>query len=276
MNIYPSYFWLPKAGNIASLYEDAYFPYDEPQSATIPHNQKYQRYAIADGASTAYLSGSWATLLVDRFGSYDGEITNTNFFDLIQTLNLDENWNLQLTEYIKKREDEGKPLSWYDEMALQNGAASTFLEISFPLEEDKIKDNFSALAIGDSCLFQIRDDELITKFPLNSSADFDNSPLLISSDPNRNVNLIENFHEKNVYLDPADQSTISGDQFFLMTDALASWFFQEYEKGERPWEIIGEKVVDESSFKEWIEHLRENKLMRNDDVTVMILKILEG
>ena len=261
-----SHFWLPKAGNFGSACEDAFFPYNFPFDI-IFHDQKYQRYAIADGASTAYLSGLWATILVDGFGSYEDEITNTNFFDLIQTLILDENWNPRLTDYIKKREDEGKPLSWYDEMALQNGAASTLLEISFSLEENKLRDNFSALAIGDSCLFQIRNDELITKFPLNSSADFDNSPLLISSDPKRNLNL----QEKIAYLE--NQSIITGDRFFLMTDALASWFFQEHERGDKPWEIIVERVVDKSSFTDWIEQLRDNKLMRNDDVTLMILKI---
>jgi hypothetical protein len=266
MNIEYSHFWLPKAGNLPSVCEDAFFPYKFPFEI-ISHNQKYQRYAIADGASTAYLSGLWATVLVDGFGSYENDITNTNFLNLIQTLILDENWNPRLADYIKKREDEGKPLSWYDEMALQNGAASTLLEISFSLEEDKIRDNFSALAIGDSCLFQIRNDELVTKFPLNNSADFDNSPLLISSDPKRNVHI----QEKIAYLE--NQSVITGDQFFLMTDALASWFFQEHEKGDSPWEVIGERAGDKSSFADWIEQLRENKLMRNDDVTLMILKI---
>jgi len=266
MNIEYSHFWLSKAGNLPSVCEDAFFPYNFPFDI-IPHNRKYQRYAIADGASTAYLSGLWATILVDGFGSYEDEITNTNFFDLIQTLIIGEYWNSRLADYIKKREDEGKPLSWYDEMALQNGAASTLLEISFPLEENKLKDNFSALAIGDSCLFLVRNDELVTTFPLNSSADFDNSPLLISSDPNRNVNL----QEKIAYIE--NQSINTGDQFFLMTDALASWFFQEHEKGEKPWTIIQEKVMDKSSFTNWIDQLRENKLMRNDDVTLMFLKI---
>jgi len=243
-----------------------FFPYNFPFEI-ISHDQKYQRYAIADGASTAYLSGLWATVLVDGFGSYDDEITSANFLDLIQTLILNENWTPRLAGYIKKREDEGKPLSWYDEMALQNGAASTLLEISFNLEEKKINENFSALAIGDSCLFQVRSNDLITKFPLNSSADFDNSPLLISSDPKRNGHL----QEKIAFLE--NQSIVIGDKFFLMTDALASWFFQEYEKGDKPWEIIGERVMDKSSFTDWIEQLRENKLMRNDDVTLMVLTI---
>jgi hypothetical protein len=267
MKIEYSHFWLSKAGNMASICEDAFYPYNFPFEI-ISHDQKYQRYAIADGASTAYLSGLWATVLVDGFGSYDDDITSANFLDLIQTLIINENWNPRLADYIKKREHEGKPLSWYDEMALQNGAASTLLEVSFSLDEKKIKENFCTIAIGDSCLFQVRNNDLITKFPLNSSADFDNSPLLISSDPKRNVHL----QEKIAVLE--NQNMVIGDKFFLMTDALASWFFQEYEKGDKPWEIIGENAIDNSSFTNWIEQLRENKIMRNDDVTLMVLTIL--
>jgi hypothetical protein len=266
MNIEYSHFWLPKAGNLSNAYEDAFFPYNFPFDTIYP-NQKYQRYTIADGASTAYLSGLWATILVDGFGSYIDEITDKNFLHLVQTLILEENWTPQLADYIKKREVDGKPLSWYDEIALQNGAASTLLEISFPLENNKISDNYSALAIGDSCLFQVRNDELITKFPLNSSVDFDNSPALISSDSKRN----ENLTEKIAYRE--NQSIINDDQFFLMTDAIASWFFQEHEKGDKPWEIISEQTTTKSGFTGWIEQLRENKLMRNDDVTLMILTI---
>jgi len=268
MNIQYSHFWVSKEGDRAILYEDAFFPYNFPFDVIL--QDSFKRFALADGASTAYLSGMWATILVDGFGSYEGEITTSNFFDLLQTRILDENWNPRLIDYIKKREDDGKPLSWYDEMALQNGAASTFLEISFPFEGKELGENFSAHAIGDSCLFQVRNDILITNFPLNSSADFDNSPLLISSDPKKN----ENLYEKIASLE--NGNTMLGDQFFLMTDALASWFFQEHEKGEKPWNIIEEKAINQSCFIDWIENLRENKQIRNDDVTLLILKVEGG
>jgi hypothetical protein len=262
---YSHHFWLQKAGNLPSAYEDDFFPYKYPFE-NIPQNSKYQRYTIADGASTAYLSGLWAHTLVDEFGLYENEITDRNFLDLVRTLILDKKWNAQLENFTKTRYEEGRPLSWYDEIALQNGAASTFLEISFSLEGNKIKESFSALAIGDSCLFQVRNDELVTAFPLNSSAEFDTSPSLISSNPKQNDNL----QEKIAYLE--NQSVITGDRFFLITDALASWFFQEHEKGTKPWEIIRERAIHKSGFVDWIEEIRENKLIRNDDVTLMILE----
>lgn len=269
MIIEPSNFWLPKSGNDENEFEDAFFPpYNFPPEVIV-QNKQFKRYAIADGASTAYMSGMWAKILVDGFGSYDGIITDSNFFDLFQMIILDEKWHHWLIEYMKKREDDGKPLSWYDEMALQTGAASTLLEISFSVEENKLRDNFSVLAIGDSCLFQVRNDELDPPFPLNGSADFDDFPSLISSDTKRNANL----HEKIAYRE--NQSIITGDQLFLMTDALAFWFFQEQENGNKPWDTIEEKTRNKSTFTDWIECLRENKQIRNDDVTLMILKTQE-
>jgi len=265
MKIDYSHFWSQKAGTDASECEDAFFPHNLPFDK-IPLFIQFQRYAIADGASTAYLSGLWATTLVYGFGLYEEEITKSNFLDLLQTTIIDEKWNSELEDYKTKREMQGKPLSWFDEMALQNGAASTLLEISIPLDNQLIN-QFSAIAIGDSCLFQIRSNDLITKFPLTNSGDFNNSPILISSVQKRNVNLPENI----AYIE--NQSINPDDQIFLMTDALASWFLQEHEKEGKPWNIICENAIDQSSFENWIDELRENKTMRNDDVTLMILNI---
>jgi len=50
---------------------------------------------------------------------------------------------------------------------------------------------------------------------------------------------------------------------------------QEYEKGEKPWSLIDDNITDKSRFTDWIENLRENKQIRNDDVTLIILQIRE-
>jgi hypothetical protein len=79
--------------------------------------------------------------------------------------------------------------------------------------------------------------------------------------------------EKIAYIENHD--ILKDDRFFLMTDALASFFFQEYEKGESPWSLIDGNITDKSHFTDWIENLRENKQIRNDDVTLIILQIRE-
>ncbi len=41
--------------------------------------------------------------------------------------------------------------------------------------------SWEAMAIGDSCLFQIRGDEVITSLPLASAGEFNNRPALMST-----------------------------------------------------------------------------------------------
>ena len=58
------------------------------------------------------------------------------------------------------------------------------------------------------------------------------------------------------------------DVFYLMTDAIASWFLRSVEDGARPSALL-DPVDEGEDFERWIESLRESGAMRNDDVTVL-------
>ena len=54
-----------------------------------------------------------------------------------------------------------------------------------------------------------------------------------------------------------------------MTDALAQWFLSRCENGERPWEAVAAlsaAAQPEDAFTAWIEELRTQDGLRNDDV----------
>ena len=68
-----------------------------------------------------------------------------------------------------------EPKPWFVEEGLARGAFATFLGIRL------IGRSAEAVAVGDSCLFLIRDDDLRRAFPLNDPAAFDNTPPLIGS-----------------------------------------------------------------------------------------------
>ena len=59
----------------------------------------------------------------------------------------------------------------------------------------------------------------------------------------------------------------SGDEFYLMTDALACWFLQMYEKKRQPWRTM--RLLKQSDFEQGIAKLRNTKALRNDDVTLL-------
>ncbi|HEX6507455.1 MAG TPA: protein phosphatase 2C domain-containing protein [Chloroflexota bacterium] len=235
--------WLPKAGHRAAEYEDACCPTRSKKRWAAEF-----RCAVADGATEASFSGLWARMLVQSFCS--GEIGARSLSGDLTAIQ--RAWHLEV---------EGKQLPWYAEEKLRLGAFSSLLGFTMHPEG---RDRWEAMAVGDSCLFQVREGELCTAFPLASSDDFDNRPNLISSMPIANDRL-ESF------VSVAEGECFTGDSFYLMTDALASWFLREWEEGGRPWSTL-DAFASRSGlarFAGWISELRDSRRIRNDDVTLL-------
>jgi hypothetical protein len=62
-----------------------------------------------------------------------------------------------------------------------------------------------------------------------------------------------------------------------MSDALAQWFYRAHENDEQPWRAFNDLEKESSdeflSFQEWVQVLRAEGAIRNDDVTVMRLVV---
>lgn len=251
-------FWLPKQGNSSEEYEDAFFPIDttELSGTTV-------RVAIADGASEGTFSGTWSRLLVKHFcrnGFAEADFSHQLNAKMVPI------WERLKRDYIERREREERPLQWFEEPGLDKGAFSTLLGLT--IEESKKSRKWRLLALGDSCLFQLRANVIITALPLDKSEDFTNHPLLIGSNPLYNTEIGQ-------HLVVSEGDWMGGDQFFLMTDALAEWFLRLYEAGEQPWRLVHDLDSDDphTNFAKWIEFLRVEKKLHNDDVTLVHLEI---
>src|SRR5205085_485746 len=83
------------------------------------------------------------------------------------------------------------------------------------------------IAVGDSCAFQIRDDKLITSFPISNAGEFNSRPILLCSNPANNTGVWPE-----VRIQEGDCKV--GDLFILATDAVAKWFLDQYEAGGKP------------------------------------------
>jgi hypothetical protein len=69
---------------------------------------------------------------------------------------------------------------------------------------------------------------------------------------------------------PMAGSWICKDTFFMMTDALACWFFEEKEAGRQPWNVLGGfDTQDGMLFSELVASLRSTGALKNDDVTLV-------
>jgi hypothetical protein len=158
-------FWLPEAGNSPAEYEDAFWPTDSRGPMPLPI-----RLAVGDGATETSFSASWARLLVEDYGM--GHLTDEMLPERLPPLR--DRW----MESVSR-----EPLRWYAEEKLRAGAFSSLVGLTIlpGSEAESVGGGWKAMAIGDSCLFQVRGDKLICAFPLDRTYKFDNRPILIPS-----------------------------------------------------------------------------------------------
>lgn len=241
-------FWLPKDGNSPAEYEDAFWP---PRSLTTKRGGV--KCAVADGATETSFSGMWARLLVEAYCSTSGRD------ELIASLpRLQANWQAAVTS---------QPLPWYAEQKLLSGAYAALLglELTIPPGPRAGTCTWTAFAIGDACLVQMRGNELVSAFPLTTPEQFDNHPFLIGSVP-----------QADSPLEPYERCAAGeferADTIYLMTDALACWFLsQQAEFGPHDY-LAG--VSEADLYRLVREQRRERSTnggpqMRNDDVTLV-------
>jgi serine/threonine protein phosphatase PrpC len=225
-------FHLPKKGHTLEDYEDAF-----------AGNADQGRFAVADGASESAFAGIWANALVEAY------------------VRSPRPWSAWLPAARKRWRVQGqkRELPWYAETKFQEGDFAAFLGIAFN------GDRWLAEAVGDSCLFRIRDGRLAGAFPVRHSSDFSNRPSLLGS-------RLRGAGQPRAHRFRMQGDCRPGDVFFLMTDAIAQWFLKKAEEGRRPWEEL-QAIPAQEQFVPWLEKLRENKELRNDDVTLMCIKV---
>jgi hypothetical protein len=252
-------YWTAKFGTSADEYEDAF--------AFSPNSR---HFAIADGATESSFADRWARSLVQMYSKEPPSPTGGK---------------LPLPEWVKPLQKEWHDnikwdaLPWFAEEKARMGAFATFLGISFSSpaarkngyslfarfrkkEPDKLK--WRACAIGDSCLFHIRDNQLVKSFPLSRSEQFQSRPTLLCSNPENNGPVWKT-------VQTAEGDCRQGDEFFALTDALAKWFLAEVEAGRKPWSRLNE-LRNASAFEAFVKELRSTKALRNDDTTMLSLQ----
>ncbi|MDX1952445.1 MAG: hypothetical protein SFY81_09680 [Verrucomicrobiota bacterium] len=249
-------FWLAKLGNAADEYEDAF-----------AYSLTSRRFAIADGATESSFADRWAQGLVKQFASAPPA----------QPKELKE-WLAPLQKEWSAGID-WENLPWFAEEKAKTGAFSTFLGLTFAEEEPPRKNGllgrtwffrkqekpvlkWHAMSVGDTCLFQIRNAQLIHSFPMDNSEQFNSRPVLLSSNAEHNTGVWEGIRTDEGECQP-------DDLFVLATDAVAKWFLERHQSGEKPWEILN-TLQTPREFEDLIGKLREEKSIRNDDATIVL------
>jgi Protein phosphatase 2C len=236
-------FGVPKRDSSALEYEDA--------AAAAP---ELHAFAIADGATDSSFAGLWAQLLVEEFVRAPAN-----------------DWRSWLPPLQQRWEDRigNQALPWYAEAKLRRGAFATFLGVVIDGASAIGGNCWHGVAVGDCCLFQIRQQSLHGVFPNYSSEDFNNNPSLVGSRTPAKM-----LFDKN-RLQTQTGAWQDGDQLWLMTDALAKWFLLQQEADQKPCETVARVLRSASSqdFTAWIDALRTARAIRDDDVTLLAVNL---
>lgn len=256
-------FHVPKRGNAEAEYEDAVYP-----ERDLARRLGEFRCAVADGASESAFSGLWAQLLVRSFGK--------------------RKMRLQRLQKLFEGAVKTRPVPWYLEKKIKNGAHAAFMGLMIrdgapngaADGKSKGKSNgkgarkrtgrsWRALAVGDSCIFHVRDDELLAVGPIEKSELFDNSPFLIAS------KTAAPLRRSAGHVTLMDGEWEPGDVFYLVTDALAAWLLAEHEAGRPPWESLRDLCADDDRtlYERLVDELRTSHGLHNDDTTLFQVEV---
>jgi hypothetical protein len=278
---YVDHYLVPKRGSTSEQCEDAI----EFSAGVGPDRQAPDPIVVVvcDGASESMLAGAWAGQLAARvvkqaaahpgFAARRGGLAEAICAAAWA-------WADWTEGYVADRVAAGRPIAWYEQPKLEQGAYSTVLAVELvPVRPrpgagddmmvvaDMVTEpkewSWYAAALGDTCLFQVRDEQLVSAFPLDDAAAFSASPALAGS---RNRDLAQ----LSAHTVLASGSCMPGDQVFLATDALAAWFLAEVGRGARPWTRLRDFAGrGQEEFAPWVEKQRSEHRMRNDDVALV-------
>ena len=251
----PREFRLPKAGNRPEEYEDASLAvYPQRIGAS---GRRTARAVVTDGASESAFAREWANILTGAFVDRPLDLCGLTE----DSLNA---WLLPAREAWHS----GVPwdrLPWHGEAKARAGAFATLLGLAVgAAPDDPGRLSWQALAVGDSCLFVVRDDRLLLSFPLEDAAEFDNNPALVCSNPANAAGLWESVRRSGGECAP-------GDLFILATDALACWLLAGNAAGEKPWRTL--LALDPPGWADWVGERRRDGSMRNDDTTLVVIEV---
>ncbi|OWY65206.1 hypothetical protein B7486_43180 [cyanobacterium TDX16] len=249
------YFSLPKVGELERNIQDRFE--NSPDGSLV---------ALADGASTSLYPQKWAEILVKSFCQSVAE----NPIESIRRSH--EEWLQPSQEiwrqyYLSKLQSPNRKW-WQGGSDIKNRGSATFLGLQLQnLElqnlEHYAKSQWQAVAVGDTCLFKLEQEtrNLLT-FPLTAARDFKGTTLCFESLPE--------------YASFPPQFTAGwyecGDIFLLATDALSQWLLSDYEAQGEDWKKMFQ-LQRQQDFDRFINQLRQQKLIKNDDTTLVLIKV---
>jgi hypothetical protein len=148
-------------------------------------------------------------------------------------------------KYVRSR-----PLPWHAEEKVLEGSFATLLGVTVS------EGHWCAIAVGDTCLFHVRDGAMLSSFPYTASAEFSARPVLVCTAAWAAQSMADAIHL-------AEGELRTGDVIVMATDGLAQWLLRSVESDRQPWHVFDE---GKDALQSLVDEERASRRMRNDDV----------
>ena len=222
------------------------------------------RVVVSDGASESLQAGRWARRLSSTFGSGAASPVRTRAAFLSAYRAAVGGWEQEITEYAAERESRNAPIQWFEDRGLQTGSHATIVAVEFLDARGTRGPTWRGGAVGDSCVFQVRDERLYASFPIVDADAFTSRPPLLASRGARDEVVVR-------HINACSGDWEHGDSFYVVTDALAAWFLRSVGDGKRPWAPLRDltSLDFDLDFDAWVNDQRDTGDMHNDDTTLV-------
>lgn len=240
-------FLLPKSGHQLSECEDA-----------IGINLSARRFAIADGATEAFDSQSWARLLAHDWvspGPADQSVDEFRAWVARQGHLLHDSWS-------------GLRLSWYAEEKARTGSFAAFVGLQIDVEGTAPR--WNVIALGDSCLIHCRNETIVTALPVSNYESFNATPPLVPSHASMQQAALEKVVSAAGVIEREDV-------LLLLSDAIAAWYLMLVEKDAPAiarFDLLL-KSMDEPELQLLFEKDRLSGRIKDDDIAVVRIEVVQ-
>jgi hypothetical protein len=254
-----------KEGNAPGEWQDAALG---GVAADPAGNPVAARFIVLDGATGAYDPLRWVDQLVTSFapvpGAGPGGGPQLEAADMrAWFVRMQEQWASEPRSFDSIIEER---------KFAEVGSFATLLGFEIA-GLDGAEARWQAVALGDTVLFHVRDSRMIAVFPAMGPDDFGNLP--------------DGVHTLQAKLDlmterlQFSRGTLRvGDLLFAATDAMAQWILRTIKREEgKVWDVLG-SLAHPDVFARLVQDQRREqdsaKRMKNDDVTLMRLRMLDS
>lgn len=201
--------------------------------------------ALSDGASISFDSASWARILVRHYA---------------RDPKFDRAWLAAAVKEFAALHDR-ESLSWMQQAAFDRGSFASLLGLQ------RCGERIEIIAIGDSIAVLCDADRVVATFPYESPEQFDERPLLLSTDPAQNSFLAE-CDKKQDFTVTWEIGSLTAPSLLCVSDALGHWILTHRDKQPSPVAAL-RAIKTRRRFSRFVASERAAGRMRRDDTTML-------